>query len=121
MFKDDSVIPQAASPIPAAPLSAEEVIALFRSRWQASYDMQIVTRRHRLYVQVMWAYLEQQSFPLTEDAYRQHLSEVLEVVNRLGEAGAVRDWLQTTKDRPRLGKALSLQLPGEGRLEEFLL
>ena len=121
MFKDGFVMPQAASPTPAAPLSAEEVVALFRSRWQASYDMQIVTRRRRLYVQVMWAYLEQQSFPLTEDAYRQHLAEVLEVVNRLGEAAAVRAWLQTTKDRPRLGKALSLQLPGEGRLEEFLL
>ncbi len=121
MFKDDSGMPQAASSTPAAPLSADEVVALFRSRWQASYDMQIVTRRRRLYVQVMWAYLEQQSFPLTEDAYCQHLAEVLEVVNRLGEAGAVRAWLQTTKDRPRLGKALSLQLQGEGRLEEFLL
>ena len=121
MFKDDSVMLQAASSTPAAPLSAEEVVALFRSRWQASYDMQIVTRRRRLYVQVMWAYFAQQTFPLTEEAYRQHLAEVIEVVNRLGEAGSVRAWLQTTKDRPRLGKALSLQLPGEGRLEEFLL
>ena len=121
MFKHGFLMPQAASPTPAAPLSVEEVVALFRSRWQASYDMQIVTRRRRFYVQVMWAYLEQQSFPLTEDAYQEHLAEVLEVVNRLGEAAAVRAWLQTTKDRPRLGKALSLQLPGEGRLEEFLL
>ena len=46
---------------------------------------------------------------------------MLEIVNRLGEAETVRNWLSTTRDKPRLGKALSLQLQGEGRLEEFLL
>ena len=48
MFKDDSGMPQVAASTPAEPLSADEVVALFRSRWQASYDMQIVTRRRRL-------------------------------------------------------------------------
>ena len=74
-----------------------------------------------MYLQVMWAYLEQQSFPLDESGYRSHLAEVLEIVNRLGEAETVRDWLMTTRDKPRLGKALSLQLQGEGRLEEVLI
>jgi hypothetical protein len=103
------------------PLTVDEVIDLLRERWQASYDMQLVVRRTRLYLQVMWAYLEQQSFPLNEEEYRAHLSQVLDVVNRLGQAGAVRSWLADTRDRPRLGKALSLQLQGEGRLEEFLV
>jgi hypothetical protein len=103
------------------PLTVDEVIDLLRERWQASYDMQLVVRRKRMYLQVMWAYLEQQSFPLNEEEYRAHLSQVLDVVNRLGQAGAVRSWLADTRDRPRLGKALSLQLQGEGRLEEFLV
>jgi hypothetical protein len=103
------------------PLTVDEVIDLLRERWQASYDMQIVVRRKRMYLQVMWAYLEQQSFPLNEEEYRAHLSQVLDVVNRLGQAGAVRSWLADTRDRPRLGKALSLQLQGEERLEEFLV
>jgi len=103
------------------PLCVDEVIDVLRSRWQASYDLQLVTRRRRMYLQVMWAYLEQQSFPLDESGYRSHLAEVLEIVNRLGEAETVRDWLMTTRDKPRLGKALSLQLQGEGRLEEFLI
>ena len=103
------------------PLSVDEVVELLRSRWQASYDLQLVTRRRRMYLQGIWAYLEQQSFPLNEEGYRAHLAEVLEIVNRLGQAGVVRDWLSTTRDRPRLGKALSLQLQGEERLEEFLL
>ena len=109
------------SPLESRPLSVDEVIDLLRSRWQASYDLQLVTRRRRMYIQVMWAYLEQQSFPLEEPDYRAHLAEVLEIVNRLGEAETVRDWLLTTRDKPRLGKALSLQLQGEGTLEEFLL
>jgi hypothetical protein len=103
------------------PLTVDEVIDLLRERWQASYDMQLVVRRKRMYIQVMWAYLEQQSFPLNEEEYRAHLSQVLDVVNRLGQAGAVRSWLADTRDRPRLGKALSLQLQGEERLEEFLV
>lgn len=103
------------------PLTVDEVVDLLRKRWQASYDMQVVVRRKRMYLQVMWAYLEQQSFPLNEEEYRTHLAQVLDVVNRLGQAGAVRSWLTDTRDRPRLGKALSLQLQGEGRLEEFLV
>jgi hypothetical protein len=103
------------------PLTVDEVIDLLRERWQASYDMQLVVRRKRMYLQVMWAYLEQQSFPLNEEEYRTHLAQVVDVVNRLGQAGAVRMWLNDTRDRPRLGKALSLQLQGEDRLEEFLV
>ena len=103
------------------PLTVDEVIDLLRERWQASYDMQLVVRRKRMYLQVMWAYLEQQSFPLNEEEYRTRLAQVVDVVNRLGQASDVRSWLNDTRDRPRLGKALSLQLQGEGRLEEFLV
>jgi len=104
------------------PLCAEEVLALLRRRWQASYDLQLVQRRGRLYLQVMWAYLEQQSFPLTAQAYAEALEELVGTLNGLGVAAQVRDWLETTRDRPRLGKALSLplELP-PGRASEFLL
>ncbi len=109
----------ALSPIP---LSSEEVLGLLRSRWQASYGLQLVQRRGRLYFQVMWAYLEQQSFPLTPEAYGEALDELVATLNGLGVAEQVRDWLRTTRDRPRLGKALSLplELP-PGRASEFLL
>ncbi len=103
------------------PITVDEAISLLQKRWQASYDMQIAVRHKRMYLQVMWGYLEQQSFPLDEQDYRTHLAHVLDVVNRLGQAQVVRSWLSETRDRPRLGKALSLQLQGEGRLEEFLL
>ena len=69
----------------------------------------------------MWAYLEQQSFPMDEETYRVHVNEVLEVINRLGLADEVSEWLEIMNKKTRLGKALSLRLRAEGLLEEFLL
>jgi len=106
----------------AEPLSSEEVLAILRRRWQASYDLQLIQRRGRLYLQVMWGYLEQQSFPLDAQAYAAQLAELVATLNGLGVAAQVRQWLLTTPDKPRLGRAMSLplELP-EGRASEFLL
>jgi hypothetical protein len=105
-----------------APLSAAELLAVLRGRWQASYDLQLIVRRGRLYLQVMWGYLEQQSFPMTAEAYGAHLEELVATLNGLGVAEQVRQWLRTTRDRPRLGRALSLPLEiPAGRSSEFLL
>jgi hypothetical protein len=65
--------------------------------------------------------LEQQSFPMDEISYQAHIAEVLDVVNRLGLAGDVRNWLASTRDKPRLGKALSMQLQVEGPEAQTLL
>ena len=116
----DSVL-EIANAVPEPPLSVDEVMACLRQRWRATYDLQLVVRRRRLYLHVMWAFLEQQSFPMDENSYRGHLAEGLDVVNRLGLADEVRNWLFTTRDKPRLGKALSLQLQLEGPEAESLL
>lgn len=107
---------------PPAPLAADELLALLRRRWQASHGLQLVQRGGRLYFQVMWNHLEQQSFPLSPEAYQEALEELVATLNGLGVAQQVRQWLETTSDRPRLGRALSLplELP-EGRASEFLL
>ncbi|MFM7550418.1 MAG: DUF3067 family protein, partial [Cyanobacteriota bacterium] len=62
---------------PSRPLTVAEVVGVLRERWQATYDLQLIQRRGRLYLQVMWAYLEQQSFPLTPEAYEARLEELL--------------------------------------------
>ncbi len=109
-------------PAAATPLSGSELIAVLRCRWQASYDLQVVQRRGRLYLQVMWAYLEQQSFPLSPEAYAGRLEEVAARLNGMGVAVQVRRWLLTTSGRPRLGRALTLALDlPSGRAAEFLL
>ncbi len=106
---------------PKAPLSAEEIIQCLRNRWKVTYDIQLIVRKKRLYLQIMWAYLEQQSFPMDEEEYRNHLNELLEIINRLGLAANVREWIYTTPKRPRIGRALTLPLEADERLEEFLI
>ena len=92
------------------PLTATEVRALLQQRWGASYDVHLIQRQRRIYLQIMWGYLEQISFPLDESTYLARLMDLVETVNQLGKGEAVRTWLRTTTDRPRLGKALSLPL-----------
>ena len=66
-------------------------------------------------------YLEQQSFPFTEEEYMARIEDVVDQLNALGVADELRQWLANTRDKPRLGKALSFPLPDQGRLSEFLL
>jgi hypothetical protein len=107
---------------PGAALTATELNQLLRERWRASYDLRLVQRQGRLYFQVMWSHLDQQSFPLTPQGYSERLSEMAATLNELGAADQVRLWLQTTRDKPRMGRALSLALAIQGaRAEEFLL
>ncbi len=103
------------------PLEVDEVIKYLRDRWNFTYDLQLVVRGKNLYLQIMWGYLEQKSFPLDEDAYRKHLFEVLEVVNRLGNASMVREWLLTTNQKPRVGIAITIQLKSDDLLGEFII
>ena len=108
--------------LPGQPLSAEELISILRRRWQATYDLQLVKRQGRFHVQVMWAYLEQQSFPMGPEAFRRKLDDLVGLLNGLGVAEQVRQWLVSTADKPRLGRAMNLPLdiPPE-RASEFLL
>lgn len=107
---------------PEVALSAEELIGLLRQRWQVSYDLRLVQRQDRLYFQVMWGHLEQQSFPLSAEAYVAHVAEVAAALNEVGAATQVREWLRQIRDKPRIGKALSLALVSANqRMTEFLL
>ena len=92
------------------PLTAAEVRALLQQRWGASYDVHLIQRQQRIYLQIMWGYLEQLSFPLDEPTYLARLTDLVETINQMGKGDTVRTWLQTTTDRPRIGKALSLNL-----------
>ena len=114
-------MPESESTDFASPLGVDEFISSLQDRWGVSYDIQLVTRDRRLYLQVMWAYLEQQSFPLDAVAYKLHLAKVLDVINRLGLSQEVRNWLANTPKKPRVGRALSLQLKTNQCLDEFVL
>ena len=104
-----------------SPLTFNEVINCFKERWGVSYDLKLIVRKNSIYLQIMWAYLEQQSFPLDEVSYKANLNKTLEIVNRVGQAKLLRVWLQNVEGKPRLGTALTLSLEVDDRLDEFIL
>ena len=103
------------------PLEVEEVMECLRRRWGVTYDLRLLIKRDRIYLQMMWGFMEQQSFPMDEETFRDHLNRTLEIINRGGQSGFVRNWLENVQAKPRLGKAITLPLPMDQRLDEFVL
>ena len=103
------------------PLEVDEVIQFLRKRWGVTYEMKIVLKGKKCFLQIMWRYLEQQSFALSDKEYREELAKVIEIVNRLGKTSEVRGWLLNVQGKPRLGRALSLRLMGNEAFEEFVI
>ena len=103
------------------PLEVEEVMECLRRRWGVTYDLRLLIKRDRIYLQMMWGFMEQQSFPMDEETFKDHLNRTLEIINRGGQSDFVRNWLENVQAKPRLGKAITLPLPMDQRMEEFVL
>ena len=103
------------------PLEAEEVMECLRRRWGVTYDLRLLIKRDRIYLQMMWGFMEQQSFPMDEETFRDHLNRTLEIINRGGQSDFVRNWLENVQAKPRLGRAITLPLPVDPRMDEFVL
>jgi hypothetical protein len=99
-------------------MTGQELRQIIQEKWGYSYDVQLRRIEGKILAQIMWRYQEQVSFPLSEADYLQHLERVAAYLNDWGVVGQVRDFIQTTKARPRLGKAVSIPLQlGERSLE----
>lgn len=91
---------------------------LLIDKWGYSFDIQFRRTQGKIFLQVMWRYLEQVSFPLSEDEYLAHLDQVMLYLHEWGQVDYVQQWIAQTRDRPRLGKAVSIPLTlGERALE----
>lgn len=105
-------------------MTGSDFQALLREKWGYSYDVQLRRMGGRVVLLVMWRYLEQPSFPLSEAEYLAHLENVLAHLQAWGVWEAVRREIEATRQRPRMGKAvaipLDLQKVGE-RVSEWLL
>ena len=103
------------------PLEVEEVMECLRRRWGVTYDLRLLIKRDRIYLQMMWGFLEQQSFPMDEKIFKENLNRTLEIINRSGQSNFVRNWLENVQAKPRLGKAITLAFPMDQRMDEFVL
>ncbi|MCF4970560.1 DUF3067 family protein [Nostoc sp. CMAA1605] len=102
-------------------MTGRELHQLLLDKWGHSYDVQFRRTQGKIFLQVMWKYLEQASFPMTETEYQEHLESVANYLQALGGAGQVRTFITQTRDRPRLGKAVSIPLDLGERASEWIV
>ena len=103
------------------PFLVDEVIHYLIHRWGKKYDFRLFRRGKFVYFQMMWGFLGQESFPLNEDEYRNSIADKIEILNRCGYSEEVREWLKNVNAKPRLGRAVSLQLDLNEKMKEFLI
>ncbi|BAZ08168.1 DUF3067 family protein [Calothrix sp. NIES-3974] len=102
-------------------MSGEKLRQLLLSKWGRSYDVQLRRTQGKIFVQIMWKYLEQASFPLSEEEYVQHLDNIANYLDGLGVTGQVSLYIQQTREKPRLGKAVSIPVDLGERASEWLV
>ncbi len=101
-------------------MTGPELHQLLLEKWGRSYDIQLRRTQGKLFVQVMWRYLEQASFPMTEADYLEHLDAIATYIKGWGATQQIVDYIQNTKERPRLGKAVSMPVELGGRASEWM-
>lgn len=105
-------------------MTGSDLHQLLLEKWGRSYDVQLRRTGDRVSLLVMWRYQEQQSFPLSAEDYLAHLEEIASYLQEWGVGEAVTEEIQSTRHRPRMGKAVTIPLElgslGE-RASEWLL
>lgn len=102
-------------------MTGQDLRQLLLNKWGYSYDVQFRRVQGKIFVQIMWKYLEQVSFPLTEAEYTAHLDRAANYLQAWGAVTQVQTFLAQTRDRPRLGKAVSIPIDLGDRASEWLL
>ncbi|NET55760.1 MAG: DUF3067 family protein [Symploca sp. SIO2E6] len=102
-------------------MNGDDLRQLLLNKWGRSYDIQIRRTQGKIFVQVMWKYLEQVSFPLSEAEYLEHLHTVASYIHAWGGVDQVQDYIHQTHESPRVGKAVSIPLELGLRASEWML
>jgi hypothetical protein len=102
-------------------MTGRELRQIVRDKWGYSYDIQFRRLQGKIFIQVMWRYLEQASFPLSEADYLTHLDQVGSYLAACGGVSQFCEFVQSTRDRPRLGKAVSIPLDLGQRASEWII
>ncbi|KGF71850.1 hypothetical protein DO97_15040 [Neosynechococcus sphagnicola sy1] len=102
-------------------MTGSELRQLLLQKWGCSYDIQLRRTQGKILVQIMWKYWEQASFPLTETEYLAHLDQVAQYLIAWDRVAQVQQFIAQTRDRPRLGKVVTIPLALGGRASEWLL
>lgn len=102
-------------------MTGQELQQLIVNKWGCSFDVQLRRFRDKIFLQVMWRYLEQASFPLSETEYLEHLNAIASYLQAWGSTAQVEEYITQTKERPRLGKAVNIPLDLGERTSEWIV
>ena len=102
-------------------MTGQELREIIITKWGYSYDVQMRKTPTKIYLQVLWKYQEQASFPLSEIEYLAHLDTIGSYLVAMGSVEQVQKFIDKTTERPRLGKAVSLLLDLGDRTSEWIL
>ncbi|NJK36092.1 MAG: DUF3067 family protein [Oscillatoriales cyanobacterium SM2_2_1] len=102
-------------------MTGTELRDLIRHKWGYSYDVQLRHTQGKLWLQIMWRYQEQVSFPMTEVEFCQHLDGITTYLRDWGVSEQVLQFVTQTKQKPRLGKAINVPLQVGDRAREWIL
>lgn len=102
-------------------MTGKELQQALLQKWGRSYDVQLRRVKGRIFLQIMWKYLEQASFPLSEQEYFEHLNAIVNYLNAWGTELQVLEYIENTKERPRVGKVISIPLELGERASEWIL
>ncbi|KAL9682823.1 hypothetical protein QQ045_014632 [Rhodiola kirilowii] len=104
-----------------------DLATLIRNKYGRSYDVQLIKKefmgKNLLAMNVMWKYMEQRSFPLTEEEYILRLDDVANTLRCWGAVSHIRNSLAKSRERPRIGKAVSIFIDMDesgGRANEWI-
>ncbi|PNH01951.1 hypothetical protein TSOC_012108 [Tetrabaena socialis] len=81
-------------------ISGKELRSLVLQKWGRSYEVRLCRLQGKMYLQVMWKFLEQASFPLSEPEYMEQLNAVAEYLNEWGVAETVRQGIMAARRPP---------------------
>ncbi|MDX2273251.1 MAG: DUF3067 family protein [Cyanobacteriota bacterium] len=91
-------------------MQGHDLRQLLIDKWGKSYDVQLRRVGERISLLVMWKYLEQSSFPVSEAEYLERLGSVLSCLQAWGAWESVQQEILSTRQSPRLGKAVSIPI-----------
>jgi len=102
-------------------MTGKELHQLIVDKWGYSFDVQLRRIKDRIFLQIMWRYLEQASFPLSEQDYFANLEAIAQYLQAWGGVEQVQKFIAQTKEKPRLGKAVSIPLELGARAAEWFI
>mmetsp|Transcript_7626 Transcript_7626/g.11443 ORF Transcript_7626/g.11443 Transcript_7626/m.11443 type:complete len:178 (+) Transcript_7626:44-577(+) len=90
---------------------------LIVNKWGMPYDLQlkkeVFAGKPMLYLNVMWKYLGQESFHLTEREYLEHLEAIAQLLIKWEKVQHVKDLIKTCRKRPKAYFGYAVGLPLE--------